>query len=59
MNKKTTNELLQELNTMQTEHIKVLNERIEVLKDTIELDKHTIKIQSDTINNYLKIKSNV
>ena len=30
----TTNELLQQLNTMQTEHIKVLEERIEVLKQT-------------------------
>ena len=51
-------ELLSQLNTMQTEHIKVLNERIEVLQQTIEIDKQTIKIQSETINNYLNSKSN-
>ena len=55
----TTTELLQQLNTMQTEHIKVLEERIDVLKHTIEIDKKTIKIQSETINNYLKSKSHV
>ena len=55
----TTTELLQQLNTMQSEHIKLLEERIEVLKQTIEIDKQTIKIQSETINNYLKRKSNV
>ena len=59
MNNKTINELLQELNTMQTDHIKVLNERIDVLQQTIEIDKQTIKIQGETINNYLKSKSNV
>lgn len=56
---KTTIELLQELNTMQTEHIKVLEERIEVLKNTIAIDKQTIEIQNKTINNYLNNKSNV
>ena len=56
---KTTIELLKELNTIQTDHIKVLNERIDVLKHTIEIDKQTIKIQGETINNYLKSKSNV
>tara|TARA_R110000850_G_C9697808_1_gene439769 strand:- start:135 stop:308 length:174 start_codon:yes stop_codon:yes gene_type:complete len=55
----TTNELLQQLNTMQSEHIKILNDRIEVLTQTIEIDKQTIKIQGETINNYLKSKSNV
>ena len=55
----TTTELLQQLNTMQTEHKKVLEERIDVLKHTIEIDKKTIKIQSETINNYLKSKSHV
>jgi len=50
---KTTIELLQELNTMQSEHIKVLNERIEILKNTIEIDKITIKTQEKTINLYL------
>tara|TARA_R110001599_G_scaffold74357_2_gene205052 strand:+ start:222 stop:389 length:168 start_codon:yes stop_codon:yes gene_type:complete len=52
----TTTELLQQLNTMQSEHIKVLNERIEVLKQTIEIDKQTIEIQSKTITNYLNNK---
>ena len=32
----TTNELLQKLNTMQNEHIKILEERIKVLMQTIE-----------------------
>ena len=53
----TTTELLQQLNTMQSEHIKILEERIEVLTQTIEIDKQTINIKSDTIN-YLKSKSN-
>jgi hypothetical protein len=53
----TTTELLQQLNTMQSEHIKVLEERIEVLTQTIEIDKKTINMKSDTIN-YLKSKSN-
>tara|TARA_R110002124_G_scaffold234210_2_gene399607 strand:+ start:965 stop:1138 length:174 start_codon:yes stop_codon:yes gene_type:complete len=57
MNK--TTELLQQLNTMQNDHIKLLNERIEVLKQTIEIDKQTIKMQGETINNYLNNKSNV
>ena len=90
---KTTNELLQQLNTMQSEHIKLLEERIEViiehrqhLNETItrqaeqlqvaytriELGKQTESINADTIaklfaaakkdketiNNYLKSKSN-
>ena len=58
----TTTELLQQLNTMQSEHIKVLNERIEVLKHTIEIDKITIKTQEKTIKLYidnLNNKSNV
>ena len=50
---KTTNELLQQLNTMQNEHIKVLEERIEVLKQTIEIDKITIKTQEKTIKLYI------
>tara|TARA_R110001592_G_scaffold12808_1_gene60352 strand:- start:71 stop:325 length:255 start_codon:yes stop_codon:yes gene_type:complete len=48
MNK--TTELLQQLNTMQNEHIKLLNERIEVLQHTIELDNKTLNIQSKAIN---------
>ena len=55
----TTNELLQQLNTMQGEHIKLLEERIEILTKTIAIDKQTIKIQSKTITNYLNNKSNV
>ena len=38
-------ELLSQLNTMQTEHIKVLNERIKVLQQTIEINNKTIEIQ--------------
>ena len=52
----TTTQLLQQLNTMQSEHIKLLEQRIEVLTQTIEIDKQTINIKSDTIN-YLKSKS--
>lgn len=44
---KTTIELLQELNTMQSEHIKVLEERIEVLNATIEVLQQNI----DNLNN--------
>ena len=54
---KTTEQLLSQLNTMQSEHIKVLEQRIEVLTQTIEIDKKTINMKSDTIN-YLKRKSN-
>ena len=49
----TTTELLQQLNTMQNEHIKVLEERIEVLQQTIEIDKQTIQTQEKTIKLYL------
>ena len=56
---KTTEQLLSQLNTMQTEHIKVLSERIEVLQQTIAIDKKTIELQSKTINNYLKKNKNV
>ena len=62
MNNKTTNELLQELNTMQNEHIKLLDDRIDVLQHTIEIDKITIKTQAKTIKLYidnLNSKSNV
>mgnify|MGYP003670702040 CR=1 FL=1 len=51
MNK--TTELLQQLNTMQSEHIKVLNERIDILKHTIEIDNITIKTQEKTIKLYI------
>ena len=49
----TTTELLQQLNTMQSEHIKVLNERIDILKHTIQIDKITIQTQEKTIKLYL------
>jgi len=61
MNTKTI-ELLQQLNTMQSEHIKVLEERIDVLKHTIELNEITIKTQQETIKIYIdniNKKSNV
>ena len=50
---KTTEQLLSQLNTMQTNHIKVLNERIEVLTHTIEIDKITIQTQEKTIKLYI------
>tara|TARA_R110000744_G_scaffold39801_1_gene90406 strand:- start:132 stop:317 length:186 start_codon:yes stop_codon:yes gene_type:complete len=59
---KTTEQLLSQLNTMQSDHIKLLNERIEVLTHTIEIDKITIKTQEKTIQLYinnLNNKSNV
>ena len=59
MNNKTTEQLLNELLMLNKKHIATLNERINILTQTIELDKHTIKMQRETINNYLKIKSNV
>jgi hypothetical protein len=62
----TTTELLQQLNTMQTNHIKLLEEQINILnaklssfENVIAIDKQTIKIQSKTITNYLNNKSNV
>ena len=50
---KTTEQLLSQLNTMQSDHIKLLNERIEVLKHTIEIDEITIRTQEKTIKLYL------
>ena len=64
---KTTIELLQELNTMQKNHIKILQLRLEMLSKhkkhlnetisnqahTIEIDKITIKTQEKTINLYI------
>ena len=55
---KTTEQLLSQLNTMQTDHIKVLNERIEVLKHTIEIDKITIQTQEKTIKLYINNLNN-
>jgi prefoldin subunit 5 len=65
MNK--TNELLQKLNTMQNEHIKVLEERIEVLNKHLQHLNETITSQARRIeelidialiNKGYKIKSN-
>ena len=64
----TTTELLQQLNTMQNEHIKVLEERIEVLNkhkqhlnDTITSQAKRIEelIDIALINKGYKIKSHV
>jgi len=47
---KTTIDLLQQLNTMQTEHIKVLEERITILKNTISTQEKTIKLYVEHLN---------
>lgn len=49
---KTTEQLLAELNTMQTNLIKVLEERIEILQNTIQIDKITIQTHEKTIKVY-------
>ena len=59
---KTTLELLQQLNTMQSEHIKLLEQRIEVLRKHKQHLNETITSQAKTIEIYLNnlnIKSNV
>ena len=65
MNNKTTEQLLTELIELNKKHIHTLNERIDILTQTIEVDYQeresllrTINRQRETINNYLKIKSN-
>ena len=50
---KTTEQLLSQLNTMQSEHIKILNERIEVLTQTIEVLTQTIEIDKQNTFNTL------
>ena len=57
---KTINEMLQQLNTMQSEHIKLLEEQINILnaklssfENVIEIDKITIKNQEKTIKLYI------
>tara|TARA_R110000824_G_C14670530_1_gene618997 strand:- start:303 stop:485 length:183 start_codon:yes stop_codon:yes gene_type:complete len=58
----TTTELLQQLNTMQSEHIKLLEQRIEVLSKHKQHLNETITSQAKTIEIYLNnlnIKSNV
>ena len=50
---KTTEQLLSQLNTMQNEHIKVLEERIEVLNKHKKHLNETITSQAKTIEIYL------
>ena len=54
----TTTELLQQLNTMQSEHIKLLEQRIEVLKQTIEINNKTIEMQRHDNNLLLQHANN-
>ena len=54
----TTTELLQQLNTMQSEHIKLLEERIEVLSKHKQHLNETITSQSKTIEIYLNNLNN-
>ena len=59
---KTTEQLLSQLNTMQSEHIKVLEERIKVINEHKQHLNDTITSQAKTIEIYLnnlKSKSNV
>tara|TARA_R110001599_G_scaffold87239_1_gene233036 strand:+ start:310 stop:510 length:201 start_codon:yes stop_codon:yes gene_type:complete len=51
----TTTELLQQLNTMQNEHIKVLNERIEVLNKHKQHLNETITSQAKRIEELIEI----
>ena len=58
----TTTELLQQLNTMQSEHIKLLEQRIKVINEHKQHLNETITSQAKTIEIYLNnlnIKSNV
>ena len=55
---KTTEQLLTELNTMQTNIIKVLEERIEVLQHTIQINNKTIEIQRNDNNLLLQHANN-
>ena len=58
----TTTELLQQLNTMQSDHIKILEQRIEVLSKHKQHLNETITSQAKTIEIYLNnlnTKSNV
>ena len=51
----TTTELLQQLNTMQNEHIKVLEERIEVLNKHKQHLNETITSQAKRIEELIDI----
>ena len=51
----TTTELLQQLNTIQSNHIKTLEERITVLTETIKtLDKTIETLASEMIEDYIE-----
>tara|TARA_R110000824_G_scaffold210288_1_gene396134 strand:- start:98 stop:406 length:309 start_codon:yes stop_codon:yes gene_type:complete len=50
----TTNELLQQLNTMQTNHIKVLEERIEVISEHRQHLNETISSQANQLEQAIK-----
>ena len=52
---KTTTELLSQLNTMQSDHIKTLNERIEVINKHKQHLNETISNQAKQIKEYIKI----
>tara|TARA_R110000822_G_scaffold32568_1_gene93258 strand:+ start:197 stop:457 length:261 start_codon:yes stop_codon:yes gene_type:complete len=49
------NELLQQLNTMQSDHIKTLEERIEVINEHKQHLNETISSQAKQIEEYIKI----
>tara|TARA_R110000764_G_scaffold22672_1_gene56204 strand:- start:84 stop:515 length:432 start_codon:yes stop_codon:yes gene_type:complete len=51
---KTTTELLQQLNTMQTEHIKVLEERIKVINEHRQHLNETISNQAHQLESQYK-----
>tara|TARA_B110000238_G_scaffold25910_1_gene25193 strand:+ start:2211 stop:2393 length:183 start_codon:yes stop_codon:yes gene_type:complete len=51
---KTTNELLQQLNTMQTNHIKLLEERIDNINEHKQHLNETISKQAKTIKMLVK-----
>tara|TARA_R110000765_G_C18544578_1_gene561417 strand:- start:43 stop:312 length:270 start_codon:yes stop_codon:yes gene_type:complete len=48
-------ELLQQLNTMQSDHIKTLNERIEVINEHKQHLNETISNQANQLAEYIKI----
>jgi len=54
----TTTELLQQLNTMQTDHIKVLEERLEVINEHRQHLNDMITSQAKTIEIYLNNLNN-
>ena len=52
---KTTTELLQQLNTMQSEHIKLLEQRIEVINEHKQHLNKTISNQAEQIEELFRI----